>query len=403
MSSCGIMARVLLLATACSAAPIQTEVINLDLPPAERWRDFALRHRQEIIGKATSMGQLYEKALGPEVAARWMKAAPLDAELLAEYESLVTYAGHPAVTLQRLVLTDMWQAVDAPTFGCTGFLAAMPNGTVIHGRNIDYEIDKLEEVAARVGVSLAAGGGGFFDGVFLQGGKPVVSFVGTVGSLGITTGMRIGSWSWNSNARIAPNNMTANLLATERGSLNFPWVARKLLTEVPDFDTAVRAFSTTNFNAPNYFILAGSGPFQGAVVTVDCGGVREPGTPPVQTLSRERGVWYLVQTNDDLLGPPADARRGAALARLARSPQAEVSEAFVLREMRRSPITNSDTLLTWIANPGAGSHLTLPRTPAEISLGHAEKAVHRMLHIPMPQDLPRASRPKPRAARFLQP
>mmetsp|Transcript_61445 Transcript_61445/g.190839 ORF Transcript_61445/g.190839 Transcript_61445/m.190839 type:complete len:406 (+) Transcript_61445:89-1306(+) len=392
---------VLLLLAARASDLVPTEVIDLDLPPEERWRDFALRHRDEIVAKSQGMGVLYERALGPAVAARWMAAAPVSEELLAEYRSFVKYVDHPDVTLQRLVLTDMWHAVGAPTFACTGLLAATPNGTVIHGRNVDYESDKLAEMAERLGVELR-GGGGFYDGIFLRGGQPVVSFVGSVGNLGIHTGMRIGAWSWNSNARIAPNNMTANLLATESGSLNFPWVSRKYLLEIPDFASAVQAFSNTSFNAPNYFILAGSGPFQGAVITVDRGGVREPETPPVQMLSKERGVWHLVQTNDDLLHPPVDARRGTALARLAQSPQAQVTEAFVLGEMKASPVMNSDTLLTWIANPGAGTHRTLPRTSAQIAMGAAEKAVHRMLHIPMPQDLPRSGRSQPRG-RFLQP
>jgi len=390
---------VLLLLAARASDLVPTEVIDLDLPPEERWRDFALRHRDEIVAKSQGMGVLYERALGPAVAARWMAAAPVSEELLAEYRSFVKYVDHPDVTLQRLVLTDMWHAVGAPTFACTGLLAATPNGTVIHGRNVDYESDKLAEMAERLGVELR-GGGGFYDGIFLRGGQPVVSFVGSVGNLGIHTGMRIGAWSWNSNARIAPNNMTANLLATESGSLNFPWVSRKYLLEIPDFASAVQAFSNTSFNAPNYFILAGAGAYEGAIVTVDRGGVRVPGTPPVQTLSQEKGVWHLVQTNDDLLHPPVDARRGTALARLAQSPQAQVTEAFVLGEMKASPVMNSDTLLTWVANPRAGTHQTILRSPAELAQGAASKALHRALGLPMPQDLPA---PHGRQGSFLRP
>mmetsp|Transcript_61446 Transcript_61446/g.190843 ORF Transcript_61446/g.190843 Transcript_61446/m.190843 type:complete len:411 (+) Transcript_61446:89-1321(+) len=383
---------VLLLLAARASDLVPTEVIDLDLPPEERWRDFALRHRDEIVAKSQGMGVLYERALGPAVAARWMAAAPVSEELLAEYRSFVKYVDHPDVTLQRLVLTDMWHAVGAPTFACTGLLAATPNGTVIHGRNVDYESDKLAEMAERLGVELR-GGGGFYDGIFLRGGQPVVSFVGSVGNLGIHTGMRIGAWSWNSNARIAPNNMTANLLATESGSLNFPWVSRKYLLEIPDFASAVQAFSNTSFNAPNYFILAGAGSYEGVVITADRGGRLLPGTPAVQSLSAERGVWHLVQTNDDQLEPPLDARRGAALTRLARSPQSQVSMDFVERQMLAEPTTNSDTLLTWIANPGAGTHKTIPRSMVHVMEGLASKLWHKAMHLPMPQDLPPTKRP----------
>jgi len=381
---------------------LPAEAIDLDLPPGERWRSFAQKYRAEIISKAAVSGSAYERGLGTVVDS-WMKVAPVSDEYMAEYRSIVEVVNHPEVTLQRLVLTDMWHAVHAPGFECTGLLAAMPNGTVIHGRNIDYDVEAMAKQAAKAPKRAdlpEPRAGSFWEGTFLRGGKPIVSFVAQIGSLGIHTGMRLGGgWSFNSNARLVENNMTANLLATEQGSLNFPWVARKLLLEVPDFDSAVRAFNSTSFNAPNYFILAGAGSYEGVVITADRGGRLLPGTPAVQSLSAERGVWHLVQTNDDLTEAPLDARRGLALSRLAQQGQSRVSEAFVLQQMKQSPTTNSDTLLTWVANPSRGTHRTILRTREQVAAGLMDKLMHRAMHLKMPQDLPDSeTTPKPRAS-----
>mmetsp|Transcript_97932 Transcript_97932/g.227087 ORF Transcript_97932/g.227087 Transcript_97932/m.227087 type:complete len:422 (+) Transcript_97932:56-1321(+) len=379
----------LLSALGASATGIAKAVINLDLPPEERWHDFALEHRDAIINKALTMGETFEDGLGPAMTARWMNAAPVDDTLLAEYKGIVKTVNHSAVTLQRMVLTDMWHAVHSPSFECTGLLAATENGTVIHGRNIDYEMNNFADHFMKKPKHLSGTGMvGVFDGTFLKGGKPIVQFLATIGSLGIHTGMRYGAWSFNSNARIVENDMRKNLNATEHGSKNFPWVARKYLEEISDFDSALAAFDSTNFNAPNYFILAGAGPYEGAIVTVDRGGVRLPGTPPMQRLNRTAGVWHLVQTNDDLLEPPLDARRGAALLRLSKATPSNVNEGFVLGEMTASPVMNSDTLLTWVANPAAGTHTVIVKDPMEVAAGMFNKFWHRQMHLPMPQDLP---------------
>jgi len=357
----------------------------LDLPPEVRWREFAQKYRSLIIEKATHMGRLYEVGIGPNATARWLKAAPVDEVLMAEYKGIASTVNSSDVTVDRLILTDMWQAVDAPTFECTGLLAAMANGTVIHGRNIDYDTAMMLKQALAANVSLA--GGAQFDGTFVRGGKPIVSFLAQIGSLGIHTGMRLGSWSFNSNARIFNNKMMDNLRATEAGAQNFPWFARKVLEQVPDFESAVKAWETVDLNAPNYFILAGSEPYQGAVITRDRMGNHEASTPPTQRLSAEEGIWHLVQTNDDLLSPPLDARREAALTRLSVSLPSQVDEDFVQHEMLSSPVFNSDTLITWVANPRAGTHRVFPRDLGESTRGLISKLIHKALRLPMPQDL----------------
>mmetsp|Transcript_55800 Transcript_55800/g.172967 ORF Transcript_55800/g.172967 Transcript_55800/m.172967 type:complete len:411 (+) Transcript_55800:88-1320(+) len=363
------------------------EEIDLDLPPGKRWTAFAMRHRGDIVTRCQQQGQLYQRALGKDIAARWVKAATPSSELRAEYQGLVSAVNHSDVTFDCLVLTDMWQAVDAPSFGCTGLLAAMPDGRVIHGRNIDYDVSMMQKTAEAVGAA-GTSGGALFDGVFIRGGRPLFTFLASTGSLGIHTGMRLGAYSIDSNARIINDTMLDNLAAHEAGGKNFPWVLRELLQTAPDFRSAVQTMEAVELNAPNYFILAGAGPYEGAVVTKDRFTTHNPLTPPTQWLSAARGVWYLVQTNDDLLHPPIDARRGAARSRLSQSRQSQVNMGFVLRLMEASPTTNSLTVATWVADPRAGLHAAFARPTEEFERGLLEREFHHALHVRMPEDLP---------------
>lgn len=389
----------LLLSPAAAAADpgYAQEEIDLDLPPSERWVAFATKYRDVIINKCKSMGVMYQASLGQEITSRWVKSAHMDADLRAEYESLIRIANHPEVTLDCLVITDMWQAVDAPTFGCTGLLAAMPNGTVLHGRNIDYDVQQMAKQTAKTHAGI--GGNKMVDLVLKKGGEPIVSMLAQVGSMGTHTGMRLGRYSVNSNARLKNNKMMDNLQALEAGGRNFPWVLRRLLETQTDFASAVQTIETTDLSAPNYFIFAGAGPYEGAIVTKDRLGTHEASTPPTQRLDAAKGVWHLVQTNDDLLSPPEDNRRGTALMRLGSSQQSRVDMDFVQGEMQSSPVFNSDTILTWVGNPSAGTHRVIMKSSSALGAGLASKVLHRALHMPMPQDLPKTKKAKPARAK----
>lgn len=368
------------------------EEIDLDLPPDQRWVGLANKWHDAIVSRCKFMGKMFKVALGHETAERWVKAAPVDSTLVTEYDSIVRTVNDHHVTRDCLVLTDMWQAVNSPTFGCSAVLAAMPNGTVIHGRNIDYDTLKVAKMATKTGAGIGANQ--FLDVTLKRAGKPFASMLMMAGSLGTHTGIRFGSYTVNSNARNVNNKEKLNLQATEAGAKSFPWVMRKMVETVPDYETALKTIETTNFNAPNYFILAGSQSFQGAVVTADRKGTHEPSTPPTQKLDPAKGVWHLVQTNDDLLSPPEDTRRDAALMRLAKSRQSQVGMDFVEGEMKTEPILNSDTLVSWVGNPLTGTHRVWVRKPLSMAGGFLTKAMHRVLHMDMPQDLSKAEKSK---------
>jgi hypothetical protein len=71
---------------------------------------------------------------------------------------------------------------------CTSIVAKTPDGSIIHGRNLDYP---YAELFAELTVDLT----------FVKNGKTLYVATGTAGSLGIITGMRPGKWSVSINER----------------------------------------------------------------------------------------------------------------------------------------------------------------------------------------------------------
>mmetsp|Transcript_63307 Transcript_63307/g.196396 ORF Transcript_63307/g.196396 Transcript_63307/m.196396 type:complete len:217 (-) Transcript_63307:158-808(-) len=186
--------------------------------------------------------------------------------------------------------------------------------------------------------------------------------------IGITTGMRIGGWSFQQNLRPSSFDVASTLAAARRGAEGYMLVARRVMEQVPDFASAVDALYAANLMAPQYFILAGAGPYEGAVLTIDREGQHLPGTPLVQRLGHRPGGWHLVQTNDDLYYLPRDARRPFINLALAASDQEQVSTDFVLQLLRTFPATHSMTVYTWVAVPASGFHQTTLNTKQAVEM-----------------------------------
>lgn len=137
-----------------------------------------------------------------------------------------------------------------------------------------------------------------------------------------------------------------------------------------NFEDAVQKLYATKFIAPQYFIVAGAGPYQGAVLTIDRLGFHLPATPLIQRMSMGvSGAWHLVQTNDDAMYPPLDDRRGLAELSLKSAKQSDVNEEFVMNFMRKDGILFNNmaevpTAFTTVMVPATGYYKTIVQDTA---------------------------------------
>jgi len=353
--------------------------VDLDAAPEQRWYN--------VTKYWLELG-LYPERLKMDIdpfQAALVKTVKVDEEYMREFRGIVAQINDPELTVDALILRNLGyelsgfqdeplellgemlrlgaQAVSGFATGCSGLLAAMPNGTVVHGRNMDY--DGLEVVGkdGRVyhwpDVTVEV--------VFVKAGKPFITSTHWPGLTGIHTAMRYGGWSFEQNTRLH-GAQTSVLYGLLQGSGGFLLDARKIMEQVPDFDTAVERLYDLNLMAPQYFIVAGPLPYQGAVITMNRGGEHTNSTPPVRRLSSSDPVmkdgqsysgWSVYQSNDDFTGFPIDFRRPTEEARLSQSTQEMVSTDWVFGQMIAPPIFNPMTVFTTVYIPATGYHKTI--------------------------------------------
>jgi hypothetical protein len=244
-------------------------IVNLDEPPEERWRNVTDYYLS-----------IMNPALWP-----WMKGAPEDAstyatqkrdawlaaiksqmpeEYLREINGYAAQIGHNLTTDRLLLASGAYERTSQG--GCSAVLAAMPNGTVVHGRNMDY----TSEIALN---------GLIYDlqdftvnAIFMRNGKRLFQSVQWPGMIFVATGLRFrddapgSGWTFEQNTRIT-NNKDAedNLKALSNGCKLYGIVARQLMENTADFETACKIFRETPFAAPQYSYWPGPSHTRGAL------------------------------------------------------------------------------------------------------------------------------------------
>jgi len=351
-----------LLAADVSSAPVPQFDVNLDLPAKERWINVTLYWADEIAQMSPKMEEFMAGKFNTTTQAEWLEYAIgiLSEEHQDEMQGILDTlhgAGKTEVTMLQLYMNNFMYELESPAF-CSGLLAAMPDGTVIHGRNMDYgfhfELDG--EILNWPDVT--------YDVTFWKGGQPIMTSVSWPAQLGIHTAMRFDGWSFEQNTRHS-NDLWENFAAMKAGGKQYTTTMRTIMETTPTFEDALASIEATNFMAPQYFVMAGAAPYEAAVVSVARVGQTEPATPPVERMNEDGGIWHLVQTNDDFDKAPVDLRRPLANQKLAPLHIDVVDLGFVENFMANEPLFTGSTVFTWIASPATGYHLTKARDKVE--------------------------------------
>jgi len=244
------------------------------------------------------------------------------------------------------------------TFGCTGVVVALPSGTVLQGRNLDLGGYRQPVVDS------------LLDLTFIKNGKPLIRGIGHVGLIGLHNGYRVGGWSYQQNTRYDFTMhrrdlwLKSSVTKAKNGGGIFLFEARAALEELATYKEALDRLRSTKLMTPMFHVIAGSGPYEGAVITVDNGLLYEPSTYSYRELSMFD--WYLVQTNDDWGYPPLDLRRTTASNfidwnrhELNHLP-AKKGSTPLEKVMRIYPVCNDYTIYTWYMSAATGMDYVEP-------------------------------------------
>ena len=309
--------------------------INLDLPPEERWNEVAKDYADGIVTVINLFKQIFTPRVVEMIS---ILAADLVKYTPQPYSGeMVCFAEQVNLSIGEVMFLNMVYELTA--YGhqniraCTSIVAALSDGKILHGRNLDYNLgDPLRQLTIMVD--------------FQKGGKTVYKGTTFAGYVGLLTGMKPNKFTvsldqrnkgdWQNNAFQAYQSGTSGIIA---------FVIRDVLESNADFSEAVSALSSTHSIAPCYIIVGGLKDDEGAVITRN-----QTTAIDVWRLDITNDRWFLVETNYDHWNPPpnSDNRRDPANNMMREIGRSKLDAASMFQILSTAPVLNFGTMYTTI-------------------------------------------------------
>ncbi|XP_073397261.1 N-acylethanolamine-hydrolyzing acid amidase-like isoform X1 [Dendrobates tinctorius] len=304
--------------------------LSLDLPPEQRWQP-VLRHYNSTEVKE-AMRYVLDTTLP-----KWVHAIirPL-AEIELAFLIHEPYAGE-IKGIARTLGVNVGDVValnlcyEATAF-CTSIIAQDDKGNVYHGRNLDYD---FPDILRKLTMDLD----------FIQNEK--VAYTGTtfLGYVGLWTGQRPYVFTVSGDARVQGEWWKNAISAFFKRSSPVSWLVRDALNDDHDFEAAALRLSKTPIIAETYYIMGGTQPKEGLVITRN-----RDGPADLWPLDPLNGEWFRVETNYDhwTTPPPFDDRRSPAIEALNATGQANINTNSLYQVLSVKPVINSNTVYTTV-------------------------------------------------------
>lgn len=324
--------------------PAKRYTVNLDLQPQQRWTEIVKDHEESLIRLIQSMKQALPTELASLVSAlgedidKYMPY-PYGQELVGIANALKN------TTVSDAVLGNILYELTAygnQNFGaeskrvkmCTSIVAQTLNGTIYHGRNLDYNFpDLLRDLTVIVD--------------FQQGGQTVYTGTTFAGLIGLATAQKPHSYTVSINERDTGTwwmNAFEALLTGTHG-ITFLLVRDIVSNKEMDFESAVNTLASSHVIAPSYIIVGGTKPGEGVVITRDRTEAKD-----LWRMDPDNGHWYLVETNYDHWQPPpaGDDRRDPAIKAMDGTTRAGLNATSLFKVLSTPPVLNKGTTYTTV-------------------------------------------------------
>jgi hypothetical protein len=268
----------------------------------------ASQYMDELLSQAglQAQGSLPEvkerlfKLLRPQLAAQ----APLSGQQLARLKSrplplrvhdeaeVAAVAELSGLPLSSVALLQMVFELSAL---CTSVVASLRDGSLAHGRTLDWDADFLRRLTIEVD--------------FRRGNRTVFLAATWAGYLGVLTGVRPQRFSVSVNYRRGGDESLADVFSGfQAGGWSVGHLVRDILDNVPVYGDALRRFESEPLLQPAYIIVASASGRQARVVTrtrksaVRTYGLLAPG------LSPNDPEWRAIEEEDEMRGTGETAR-----------------------------------------------------------------------------------------------
>lgn len=215
---------------------------------------------------------------------------------------------------------------------CTSIVAEAVNGTIYHGRNLDFMFnDVLRNVTIIVD--------------YQQNGTTIYTGTTFAGYVGLLSGQKPNGFTVTLNERDTGDwwmNALEAIIAGTRGIAGFH-IRDALADPNSDFESALEYLAYKPLIAPCYLIIGGLSARQGAVITRD-----RLSALDIWRINAFDGRWFLVETNYDHWNPPptSDDRRDPAIKAMNQTGRENLSGESLFNVLSVPPVLNSGTVYT---------------------------------------------------------
>ncbi|CAF0760601.1 unnamed protein product [Brachionus calyciflorus] len=278
---------------------VPTYVVNLDLPPSQRWVEISKIYQKPLAALVTYIKEFaleFSPKLQKIIDLIDNKLGKLADSLPAPYgEEIKGIANATNIELGELVLYNIFYEVFTL---CTSIVGEDSKGNMYHARNLDFGLFLGWDVQNDTWMVSQLLRPLIINVNYTKGGQLQYKTVTFVGFVGVITGIKPNSFSISINERFGANGGYIGLfewfLNINRNQAWTTFLARDVFeNDNMDFDGVIKTLTNTPIIAPVYYIVAGPEKLQGAVVTRD-----RAKTVDVWTLGTN-DTWFLAETNYD--------------------------------------------------------------------------------------------------------
>jgi len=330
--------------------PAPKYVINLDLPPNQRWNEICSNPVFKQMGQylyqtVTALlpgGGTILNDIGEEINNHYFPY-----ELAQEIQGCALQMGVPYGWISLFNLG--YEATDS----CTSIVAQTNDGTILHGRNMDFWAgmgftETLKDMALQVD--------------YQQGGNTLFTATTFAGYVGVLSGIKKGGFSATIDTRFYPGGITDlfyEIIAAleEKNASLVSFLLRDVFQTRNDFPSALQHLSSDELIADVYYILAGVSAGQGAVISRN-----RTGADDVWLLNAPTR-WYEAETNYDHWEPAPwfDNRIDPANDAMNALGRDNLSLDGLLKVLTTKPVLNIQTTYTILSCPATGEYRSYTR------------------------------------------
>ena len=315
-----------------SLAPKHT--INLDLPPYERFQELGVIYADKWPVLLKQIGTFMNTS---EAGMRmsYIYSASMFNQLNQPYrDELLGFAVAANRTIGEVIVFNFFFDIFSHKHNdwCTSIVAEEQSGGIIHDRNFDHFFDVLREMAVVL--------------EFKRNNTIVYTGTSFAGFIGLMTGQKAYKFTVSYDARVTGTWQLNDWAAAFIGGQGFiSFLVRDVFDKANSFQQAIDMFSNRPLIAPCYFIVGGTQPGEGVVITRG-----RWSTVDLWWLKPKQGRWYLVETNyDHWTSPPSfDKRRAAAETAMNHTGRANINSTTLFKVLSTPPVLDVDTIHTTI-------------------------------------------------------